>query len=365
MKKLEIILGLIVAIILSVICVNLFNNKDTKKVVNTETIGQVINDVKNTIVVDLSSEVQPQIEEAKNLTATIDGQEIKNKYYYNQLDEYGKIIYSGLYKNKDQLKTGTYEVDFGTQFTNLLEQTVGQEILNTSFQSALDAFFYDNVDVYYIDVSKMVLETESVTSANTTVHRVKIGKGNNDNYFISSIGNSAALDIATNRLEAIKKSILEQCTDKSTYEQLKIVHDWIVDNISYDETTERENTHNIYGALIETTCVCEGYAKAFKYIIDDLELNNIMVSGSATNSEGTTELHAWNYVCINDNWYGIDVTWDDPIVEGGGQPSEKSRYKYFLKGKSDFDIDHTTSGHLSQAGIEFKYPNLYIESYTE
>ena len=107
MKKLEIILGLIVAIILSVICVNLFNNKDTKKVVNTETIGQVINDVKNTIVVDLSSEVQPQIEEAKNLTATIDGQEIKNKYYYNQLDEYGKIIYSGLYKNKDQLKTGT------------------------------------------------------------------------------------------------------------------------------------------------------------------------------------------------------------------------------------------------------------------
>ena len=366
MKKFEIFLGLIVAIILSIICMNIFNKE---KIGTTdeyiEEAKQLINKIKEPIVVDLSSEEQPQIEEAKQIVATIDGQEIQNKYYYNQLDEYGKIIYSGLYRNKEQLKTGTYDIDFDTQFSELLNQTTGQEILNTSFQSALDAFFYDNIDVYYIDVSKLVLQTESTTIGDTTVHRVTLGKGNNSNYFISTIGNADALNIATSRIEQIKASILQQCEGKSTYEQLRIVHDWLVDNITYDQTTSRENTHNIYGALIETTCVCEGYAKAFKYIVDDLNITNILVSGSATNSNGQTELHAWNYININDKWYGIDTTWDDPIIEGNGRLTDDIRYKYFLKGKTDFDVNHTTSGHLSQSGKEFKYPILSQESYVE
>lgn len=366
MKKIEVFLGIIVAIILSTICIKMLNSTNTG--VNSEyaTEGkEIVNKIKDTIFVDLSSEIQPQIAEAKQLNATIDGEEVKNKYYYNQLDQYAKIIYTGLYRNKEQLKTGTYTIDFDTQFSQLLNQPTGQEILNTSFQSALDAFLYDNVDVYYLDASKLILQTESTTSANATVNKVTLGKGDNTNYYISTIGNADALNIATTRIDTIKKSILDQCTDKSVYEQLKIVHNWIIDNIRYDESTSRENTHNIYGALIETTCVCEGYAKAFKYIIDDLGINNILVSGSATNTEGTTELHAWNYICIDDNWYAIDVTWDDPIIEGNGKLTDNLRYKYFLQGKPVFDINHTTSGHLSQSGIEFKYPILYTESYVE
>ena len=41
----------------------------------------------------------------KNIQNTYD----TNKFYYNQLDEYGKLLYTELYANKEQLKTGTFK----------------------------------------------------------------------------------------------------------------------------------------------------------------------------------------------------------------------------------------------------------------
>ena len=47
---------------------------------------------------------------------------IASNYYYSQLDEYGKIIYAGLYSNKENLKSGNYKIDFGT-ITDSLDST--------------------------------------------------------------------------------------------------------------------------------------------------------------------------------------------------------------------------------------------------
>ena len=35
---------------------------------------------------------------------------IASNYYYSQLDEYGKIIYAGLYSNKENLKSGNQKM---------------------------------------------------------------------------------------------------------------------------------------------------------------------------------------------------------------------------------------------------------------
>ena len=35
-------------------------------------------------------------------------------------------------------------------------------------------------------------------------------------------------------------------------------------SLKYDSSLNKSNTHNIYGALIEKSVVCEGYAKSFK-----------------------------------------------------------------------------------------------------
>ena len=76
------------------------------------------------------------------------------KYYYNQLDKYGKIIYDGFANNKENMKSGTYTIDFGTEFSDLLNTENGESILNEAFQSAWNAYTYDNMDVFYIDVEK-------------------------------------------------------------------------------------------------------------------------------------------------------------------------------------------------------------------
>jgi len=43
-----------------------------------------------------------------------------NKYFYNQLDEYSKVIYNALESNKENMKTGTYEIDLGAGFSVLI-----------------------------------------------------------------------------------------------------------------------------------------------------------------------------------------------------------------------------------------------------
>lgn len=73
-------------------------------------------------------------------------------------------------------------------FNDLLNEANGEDKLSIAFQSAWDAFSYDNVDVFYIDVSKVLLITESKTSWSKTTYNVKIGTGDTD-YLIKSLRN--------------------------------------------------------------------------------------------------------------------------------------------------------------------------------
>ena len=87
------------------------------------------------------------------------------------------------------------------------------------------------------------------------------------------------------------------------------------------------------------------------------------MQGTATNSSGKTESHAWNCVKINGIWYEIDSTWDDPIIIGNGKLSNQSKYQYFLKGEKTMSKNHTTVGNFTDDGQVFKYPQLSIEDY--
>ena len=66
---------------------------------------------------------------------------------------------------------------------------------------------------------------------------------------------------------------------------------------------------------------------------------------------------------LNNEWFHIDVTWDDPIVIGGGKASRNSKYKYFLKGYDTMDKDHMSIGQFTDGGMEFTYPELSQNDY--
>ena len=96
---------------------------------------------------------------------------------------------------------------------------------------------------------------------------------------------------------------------------------------------------------------------------DHDKINTFLVSGTGTNSQGEEENHAWNYVQINENWYAVDVTWDDPIMVNGGELTQELKYKYFLKGSDEFKVDHKEDGRISENGKQFKFPTLSTQNY--
>ena len=261
------------------------------------------------------------------------------------------------------MKSGTYEIDFGNEFNDLLNSEGGTETLNMAFQSAWNAYTYDNMDVFYIDVENLTLLTQTTTIAGISTHRVRLSNGDNATYLKSNFTAQGKIDGKLNLLSAMREEMKKQLQNLSDYDKIKEVHYWLVNNIEYDSNLEAEEPYSISGALTEGKAVCEGYARAFKYIMDGLGIPCVLVSGTATNSSGLTESHAWNYVYLNDQWYAIDVTWDDPIIIGDGYIPDDTMYQYFLKGRNTFLTTHVEDGYLTDNSLEFRFPELSSSDY--
>ena len=285
-----------------------------------------------------------------------------DKYFYNQLEPEAKTIYQAFEANKEQMKTGTAQIDLGTTFSELLATEDGEKKLGEYYQSAVETYLYDNPDVFYITASKLYLNIETTTRGTRKTYDVFINNGNEQNYFLDGYSSEAQVKQAINEVESIKNQIISQKTG-NTYNDVKMVHDYLINTIEYETTISKNNIYNIYGALVQNESVCEGYAKAFKYLLDELQIPCVMVIGQATNSKGETENHAWNYVQINGNWYAVDTTWDDPVIIGNGIIGNDVKYKYFLKGQNEFYKDHTPRFQFTDNGRQYTYPQLSVYDY--
>lgn len=67
--------------------------------------------------------------------------------------------------------------------------------------------------------------------------------------------------------------------------------------------------------------------------------------------EAGDELHAWNLVKLDGEWYHLDTTWNDPVPNQPG----KVRYDYFLASDATLRADHSWE--------EEKYPVTAFEDY--
>ncbi len=364
-----IIIGIFSALVVfSIIAIQEFSGRNkelafaetSKNISNSEGEKTVEDDIEAPEIVENPIN---KIEKTSN-TSTNDYSSVKvDQYFYNQLDEQARIIYRAFESNKEQMKTGTYQIELGTNFSELLSSEGGQEKLGEYYQSAIEAYTYDNAEVFYLSPKKMYLNIEATTKGGDTTYNVYINSGKEANYLTEEFSSKEAIDQAISQIEQVKNQILQN-KKGNTYEDIKMVHDYLIDTIDYESTLSKENIYNIYGALVNRECVCEGYARAFKYLLDELDIPCVMIIGTATNSQGNTENHAWNYVQLNGNWYAVDTTWDDPVIIGGGTASEESKYKYFLVGADVINQDHSSSGQFTEGGKTFSYPNLNNANYT-
>lgn len=283
--------------------------------------------------------------------------QVEDKYYYNQLDENAKKIYDKLLEEQEKLKAGAIIISFDDkEFDSLLSQENGTELLSQKYQEAVDAIRYDHIELYYLDYTKMILKTITYTRGKDITYDVFLTLAEGEENYIQDELENTDIAAMIEDIEKISTEILEQAQG-TDYQKIQYIHDWLVDNLEYDTTYNANNNRNIYGALVNRKVVCEGYAKSFKYLLDKIQIPCILVSGNAINSEGKTESHMWNYIRINNIWYFVDVTWDDPILINSNKLPQKYRYKYFCQG--DNITTHTVIPTLTSGGKEFEYPKLY------
>ena len=150
-----------------------------------------------------------------------------------------------------------------------------------------------------------------------------------------------------NQLDATAQTIIsEHINDhQSDYDKVRSLHDYLKSNLEYDTvaaTSHRPNerniaeAHNIIGALLKNKCVCEGFAKAFKFLCDKIGLECWVVSGKGSSSIGAGP-HAWNIVRINGYYHHVDVTWDNQYSDS----SAVSNYGYMNLSDDEIAKDHT------------------------
>ncbi len=121
----------------------------------------------------------------------------------------------------------------------------------------------------------------------------------------------------------------------SDYEKEKYVHDYIINHATYVEAKDSPNANTIYGCLVEGKASCEGYSRTFQYILNNLNIDNRLVTGEAATDGVNYILHMWNYVVINGKGYFTDVTWDDP--QG---TNNIIRHTYFNVNTNDILLKH-------------------------
>lgn len=140
------------------------------------------------------------------------------------------------------------------------------------------------------------------------------------------------------QMEKRTEPLVRRISMLSEREKVKQIHDYIVRNVTYKDLAA-PYSHESPGALLYGIAVCEGIAKAFKYLSDRVQVNSLVVAGDATDDSHQSPVtvgHAWNIVYVDSTPYHIDVTFDYSVSNG-----RTARYDYFLLSDSQISKDHS------------------------
>lgn len=259
----------------------------------------------------------------KEQTETATKKERVEKAYslrrYDHLSDEEKEVYDSLKKSFDEKKKTLQET--AAQFQN--------QVVDRTFYYS---FLIDNPE--YIEVRGNSLSLENV-DLGTKIYR----------FDIKYIYSDSVLNERMKRIDSIYKSIKSRLQKNSSdFEKAKAVYDYLIDNCEYDNSysgnsaNEAKTTASFAdGALLDKKAVCSGYSRAFKLLMDKFGVECTCIC----NDE-----HEWNLVCIEGNYYHIDVTWADD--------GSSDRYKYFCVSDSVIYKNHKKAlGNLPKCNINY------------
>lgn len=130
-------------------------------------------------------------------------------------------------------------------------------------------------------------------------------------------------------------------------QKIKAVHDYIINNTSYDKKWVDQNdktakSNKAYGPLFNKTALCGGYTDLMELFLEKLNIKSYKIA---------SENHIWNYIYLDNEWKHLDLTWDDPVTNTG---KNILKYDYFLINTSQLEKKNDKN-HIYNK-------NLYIEA---
>ena len=113
-------------------------------------------------------------------------------------------------------------------------------------------------------------------------------------------------------------------------ESLRFYFVWIARNIHYDadelKAEKRDAAKQEPEAVFrQRKAICRGYADLLTVICQKAGIPCRSVAGYTNSGEqaGRDDLHAWNAIEVNQNWYLFDVTWASNYLENGGEIDDR------------------------------------------
>lgn len=327
-SKAAIICGGLLSIFLLLLCITACSNSDEeKKAVSEKNINclEAVNIGKDTILNIaanyknrlLEEETQTEEETEEETETETDEQPVENE---QQTDETGQEQLTEYYIEKDT-----------TGEKNTAPQEIKENTNNTEFVENGDNIWRYVSDIYPEGSEKAKLEEIFWRE-----------------YGWSSYSAEKNDKMAAAMVELVSEIMNTYSTD---FEREKALYEKICLTCSYDydslETGLTKEGQTIYGVLIEKKAVCGGYANTFHFALNMMGIENEIERSFSMD-------HAWNKVCLDGDWYEVDVTWGD---NNSNELGYEYNYNYFNLTTDEMSKSHERSGRICYGT---KYSSQYI-----
>ena len=275
-------------------------------------------------------------------TAKSDG---SGSYGYDHLTELQKTIYDALEtKVNEFMSSENYGKDLDASsaaITSTVNYTDGSKCTLNDLNTARVAFRYDNPQHFFLS-STYSRSINTDGSSTTLILYV-------DPYYYTAKSRQDAQskidEIGSEWINELQRIIAD---DSKNGEYLAAVyaHNLIIETINYAYVPNTNTpqparwAHSMAGVFTGQGVVCEGYARAYQYLLNMCGIDNIYIVGNGGQSGRDSGGHAWNCFCIDGKWYPVDLTWDDLGKDEEGADPNDMWYSYFAIPGSEFNKDH-------------------------
>jgi len=228
----------------------------------------------------------------------------------------------------------------------------GDSTILKKFGAAVDSFRYDRTDLFYVDFDLLSLNIASKGGK----YIMSIGAGRSDSYFVEDI-TAENVGAKITEYNAKLKEVSDSVKETGTEERAKAVSKAVADKVEYSFESNNPSTapyiRTAYGSAVHGRAVCEGYARLYKAVMQNLGETCVLVNGWLSD-DNYTEGHMWNYVLgKDDTWYAVDPTVADDTTYNSSVVWVRS---------DTFMLDHTEDQRVSTSGYLMPFPSIRVES---